>query len=130
MLAILFVISITIGPLIAAASALMSAEKGNYARATVYHIVYMAGSLIWCLLPPLGLNLGILIAPGTGNPAFKIWAVVSAAAATILIIELCCYRRKFHDFFAFSFSYIAFIVLQFGMFSFFTLNENPSLTQP
>lgn len=35
MLAILFVLSITIGPLIAAACALIAAEKGNYAKAAM-----------------------------------------------------------------------------------------------
>ena len=129
MLAILFVIAIIIGPLIAAAYALMSAEKGNYARAAVYHIVYMAGSMLWCLLPPLGLNLGILSAPGPNGTAFKSWAFATAAAAAILVIELYCYRRKYHNFFSFSFSYIFILVLQFGIFSLFTMNENPSLMQ-
>lgn len=129
MSAILFVLSITIGPLIAATCALIAAEKGNYAKAAMCHIVYMAGSMLWCLLPPLGLNLGILSVPGADGTPFKFWAVTTAAAAAILVIELYCYRRKYHDFFSFSFSYIFILVLQFGIFSLFTMNENPSLMQ-
>lgn len=130
MLAILFVIAIIIGPLIAAAYALMSAEKGNYARAAVYHIAYMAGSLIWCLLPPLGLKLGILLPSETDSAAFKSWVIITAAAAAILIIELYCYRHHYHNFFSFSFSYISIIVLQYGALMLFTLNDNMFLTQP
>lgn len=130
MLAILFVLGITIGPLIAAACALIAAEKGNYARAAVYHIVYMAGSMLWCLLPPLGLKLGILLPSEADSTAFKSWVIITAAASAILIIELYCYRRRYHNFFSFSFSYISIIVLQYGALMLFTLNDNPFLTQP
>lgn len=130
MFATLFVIGIIVGPFIAAFCALTAAEKGNYTRATACHIAYMAVSLTWCLLPPLGLNLGILSTPRADGTPFKAWVAVSAAAAAVLIIELYCYRRKYHNFSSFLFFYISIIVLQAGAMSLFTLNENPSLPQP
>lgn len=130
MFATLFVIGIIVGPFIAAFCALTAAEKGNYARATACHIAYIAVSLTWCLLPPLGLKLGILLPSETDSAAFKSWVIITAAAAAILIIELYCYRHHYHNFFSFSFSYISIIVLQYGALMLFTLNDNMFLTQP